>query len=71
MDSVESAYEVKDGKRVGSQALAEVFSMHASKLINGCEGGYVTTSNQDLYDQLKLTRAFGFRGLKILSTTME
>ena len=62
MDSVESAYEVKDGKRVGSQALAEVFSMHASKLINGCEGGYVTTSNQDLYDQLKLTRAFGFKG---------
>ncbi len=62
MDSVESAYECQNGKRVGSQAVAEVFSMHASKLINGCEGGYVTTSSADLYEQLLLTRGFGFKG---------
>jgi dTDP-4-amino-4,6-dideoxygalactose transaminase len=61
-DSVESVYEwVAEGK-VGQFGKAEVFSMHASKLINGFEGGYVTTNDGDLAQQLSLRRGFGFKG---------
>jgi dTDP-4-amino-4,6-dideoxygalactose transaminase len=61
-DSVESAYETVNGKKVGSFGQAEVFSMHASKLINGFEGGYLTTNNADLANRLKAMRGFGFFG---------
>lgn len=60
-DSVESVYETCGGKRVGSFDLAEGFSMHATKLINGFEGGYITTNSPELAEQLSLRRAFGFR----------
>jgi dTDP-4-amino-4,6-dideoxygalactose transaminase len=36
--------------------------MHASKLINGFEGGYATTNNPELAEILSLTRSFGFKG---------
>ena len=62
MDSVESVYEKTKHGRVGSIAHVEAFSMHASKLINGAEGGYITTSDINLCDRLKLTRAFGLNG---------
>ena len=61
-DSVESPYETVDGKRVGSFGRAEVFSMHASKLINGFEGGYVTTNDSSIAKRLSLSRGFGFAG---------
>jgi dTDP-4-amino-4,6-dideoxygalactose transaminase len=41
---------------------AEVFSMHASKLLNGFEGGYVTTNNPQLAEKLSMLRTFGFMG---------
>lgn len=61
-DSVESVYESIDAGRIGRFGEAEVFSMHASKLLNGFEGGYVTTNNPALADSLRLTRGFGFNG---------
>jgi dTDP-4-amino-4,6-dideoxygalactose transaminase len=61
-DSVESVYEWLPEGKVGQFGEAEVFSMHASKLINGFEGGYVTTNNGDLAQQLSLRRGFGFKG---------
>jgi len=66
MDSVESAYEFNEAGRVGSQAVAEIFSLHASKLINACEGGYVATSDKDLAEKLKSLRGFGFSGHDIV-----
>ncbi|MBI3898544.1 MAG: aminotransferase class I/II-fold pyridoxal phosphate-dependent enzyme [Gammaproteobacteria bacterium] len=61
-DSVESPYEfVADGK-VGGFGDAECFSLHASKLLNGFEGGYLTTNNAELAKQLILVRGFGFEG---------
>jgi dTDP-4-amino-4,6-dideoxygalactose transaminase len=61
-DSVESVYEwVPEGK-VGQFGKAEIFSMHASKLINGFEGGYVTTNDSNLSQALSLRRGFGFKG---------
>lgn len=61
-DSVESVYERIDGRKVGGFGRAEVFSMHASKLINGFEGGYVTTNDACLAQRLKIIRGFAFAG---------
>jgi dTDP-4-amino-4,6-dideoxygalactose transaminase len=52
-DAVESAFEhVKQGK-VGQFGDAECFSLHASKLLNGFEGGYLTTNNERLAAELR------------------
>lgn len=59
-DSVESVYETIDGRKTGSFGQAECFSLHASKLINGFEGGYLTTNNTALATHLSYRRAFGF-----------
>lgn len=55
-DSVESVYEQVPGGKVGSFGRAECFSLHASKLINGCEGGYVTTNDPALATRLAALR---------------
>lgn len=62
-DAVESAYETYGGRKVGTFGSAEVFSMHASKLLNGFEGGYVTTDDDELAGRLRYQRGFGFKGL--------
>lgn len=56
-DSVESVYETYNSIRVGGFGAAECFSLHASKLINGFEGGYITTNNPELAAHLKLLRS--------------
>lgn len=61
-DSVESMYESTSSGKVGGFGNAECFSMHASKLLNGFEGGYVTTNDADLARELGLLRSFGFFG---------
>jgi len=61
-DSVESPYERLGGRRTGSFGNAEVFSMHASKLLSAMEGGYITTNDPELARRLRLMRAFGFNG---------
>ena len=59
-DSVESTYETCSGRKVGCFGRAEGFSLHASKLINGFEGGYITTDDDELADRLRYMRGFGF-----------
>lgn len=61
-DAVESVYESAANGKIGSFGDAECFSMHASKLLNGFEGGYITTSNAELAHRLALLRSFGFEG---------
>lgn len=61
-DSVESVYEAVPSGKVGGIGEAEVFSMHASKLLNGFEGGYITTNDTGLADKLRMLRTFGFQG---------
>lgn len=53
IDAVESVHETFAGKRVGSFGFGEVFSLHASKLINGMEGGYVCTNDEALMTELR------------------
>lgn len=45
VDSVESVHDTIKGQRTGSFNTSEIFSLHASKLINGFEGGYLTTNS--------------------------
>ena len=61
-DSVEYVYESSNNGKVGKFGDAECFSMHASKLLNGFEGGYVTTNNAELSHRLALLRTYGFEG---------
>jgi len=51
-DSVESVFEHAPGGKIGGFGAAECFSLHASKLLNGCEGGYITTNDPVLADRL-------------------
>lgn len=62
IDSVEAGYATYKGRKVGSFGNAECFSMHASKLLNGFEAGYVTTNDLELAERLRKIRAFGFSG---------
>ena len=55
-----SAYE---GRPVGSFGDAEIFSFHATKLVNSFEGGAVLTNDDDLAHKVRLTRNFGFTGV--------
>jgi dTDP-4-amino-4,6-dideoxygalactose transaminase len=55
-DAVESVHETFSGRRIGSVGVGEVFSLHASKLINGIEGGYVCTSDEEIAARLVHTR---------------
>jgi dTDP-4-amino-4,6-dideoxygalactose transaminase len=50
------------GRPIGSFGLAEVFSFHATKFLNTCEGGAVTTNDAELARKLRLARNFGFTG---------
>ncbi|TAL96076.1 MAG: aminotransferase class I/II-fold pyridoxal phosphate-dependent enzyme [Paraburkholderia sp.] len=55
-DSVESVYESCDAGKIGGFGNAECFSLHASKLLNGFEGGYVTTNDAALASRLAASR---------------
>lgn len=50
------------GRMIGSFGAAEVFSFHATKVVNAGEGGAVVTDNDDLARRLRLMRNFGFTG---------
>ncbi len=67
-DSVEASYACFKGKPIGSFGDAEVFSVHASKFLNGFEGGYITTNNPYLARRLKAARNFGIENNQDLIT---
>lgn len=50
------------GRMIGNFGECEVFSFHATKFINCFEGGAVTTNNDELAEQMRLMRNFGFKG---------
>ena len=62
LDSVESAYESTAERRVSGFDVPEAFSMHASKFLNGFEGGYITTNDGTLARRLAVMRGFCFEG---------
>ena len=61
-DSVEACGGAHTDRMIGGFGDCESFSMHPSKVLNSCEGGYITTNNNDIAQTLKLARAYGFFG---------
>lgn len=59
-DSVYGQGATYRGRMLGGFGAAEVFSLHATKLLNGFEGGYVTTDDGELARVLRCQRNFGF-----------
>ena len=58
-DSVHGLFCTYNGKPIGGFGEAEVFSLHATKLLNGFEGGYITTNNGTLAEILRQKRDHG------------
>jgi dTDP-4-amino-4,6-dideoxygalactose transaminase len=50
------------GQMIGSFGSAEVFSFHATKIINSFEGGAIVTNDDKLADKIRLMKNFGFDG---------
>ena len=48
------------GRMVGGFGACEVFSFHATKVINSFEGGAVVTDDAELANRMRLMRNFGF-----------
>ena len=48
------------GGMIGSFGSAEVFSFHATKFFNTCEGGTIVTDDDALADKIRLMKNFGF-----------
>jgi dTDP-4-amino-4,6-dideoxygalactose transaminase len=48
------------GRPIGGFGDAEVFSFHATKIVNAFEGGAVTTNDGELAERLRTMRNFGF-----------
>ena len=57
-DSVNGFGSTYNGQVLGGCGIAEVFSLHATKLLNGFEGGYITTHDDDLARLLRVQRNF-------------
>jgi dTDP-4-amino-4,6-dideoxygalactose transaminase len=49
------------GRAIGGLGAGEVFSFHATKVLNGAEGGCVTTNDSRLADRLRTMRNFHAR----------
>jgi dTDP-4-amino-4,6-dideoxygalactose transaminase len=70
-DSVESVHEMHRERHIGTFGDAELFSLGASKLLNGFEGGYITTNNAELAANLRLKREGKGPGLNLSAPLPE
>lgn len=52
----------RDGRMIGGFGNCEVFSFHATKVLNTIEGGAITTNDDALAERLRRMRNFGFPG---------
>jgi dTDP-4-amino-4,6-dideoxygalactose transaminase len=51
-----------NGQMIGNFGDVELFSFHATKVLNTFEGGAVVTNNDELATKIRLMRNFGFAG---------
>ena len=58
-DAVHGLAATYAGRPLGGHGMAEVFSLHATKMLNGFEGGYVTTRDGELAQRLREMRDAG------------
>jgi len=59
-DAAHAFGNAHEGRMIGSFGRAEVLSFHATKFFNTFEGGAVVTNDDDLAEQARLMRNFGF-----------
>ena len=52
-----------EGRPIGNFGDAEIFSFHATKIVNAFEGGAVVTNDDALATKVRLMRNFGFAGI--------
>ncbi|MBC08117.1 aminotransferase class I/II-fold pyridoxal phosphate-dependent enzyme [Thalassospira sp.] len=52
--------KMPNGMPSGGRGEMEIFSLHATKMLNGTEGGYITTNNDRLVAYLSEFRNFGY-----------
>ena len=64
LDSVYAMGCSLNGVMLGGLGKAEVYSIHATKLLNGFEGGYITTDDDNLAELLRWQRNFALPGLQ-------
>jgi dTDP-4-amino-4,6-dideoxygalactose transaminase len=57
-DARHSAGCSSNSQRIGNYGAGEVFSFHASKILNGAEGGCITTNDSSLADKIRTIRNF-------------
>lgn len=58
-----------EGRPIGGNGDAEIFSFHATKFFNTFEGGAVATDDDELAARIRLMRNFGFAGVdRVVST---
>ena len=59
-DAAHAVGALYKGKKIGGLPHTDmtIFSFHPVKQMTTCEGGMITTNNKDLYEQLKLFRAY-------------
>ena len=50
------------GRKIGNFGSCEVFSFHATKFVNACEGGAIATNDDELAAKIRLMKNFGFAG---------
>ena len=51
------------GQMIGSFGDCEIFSFHATKILNTFEGGAITTNDDTLAEKIRLMKNFGFAGI--------
>jgi dTDP-4-amino-4,6-dideoxygalactose transaminase len=57
-----------NGRPIGRFGRAEVFSFHATKVVNSFEGGAIVTNDDQLADRMRLMRNFGFAGVDSIAS---
>jgi dTDP-4-amino-4,6-dideoxygalactose transaminase len=66
-DSAHALGSSYKGVKLGRFGRAEVFSLHATKGINGIEAGFITTQDDELAAQLRAVRNYGFADREVVS----
>jgi len=62
-DAAQALGSSLDGRKIGGFGRLEVFSLHATKIVNALEGGLITTDDRLLAGRLRRLRNFGFTEL--------
>lgn len=61
-DAAHAFASAHEGRTIGRFGDAEVFSFHATKIVQSGEGGALVTDDPELANRARLLRNFGFRG---------